>query len=50
MVENRPKKAQFNVYLPTVLVREIKHRSIDEGLSLSAFVGRVVSDYLEEKR
>ena len=31
-------------------VREIKHRSIDEGLSLSAFVGRVVSDYLEEKR
>jgi len=50
MVENRPKKAQFNVYLPADLVREIKHRSIDEGLSLSAFVGRVVSDYLEEKR
>lgn len=50
MVENRPRKAQFNVYLPADLVREIKHRSIDEGLSLSAFVEHVMSDYLEEKR
>ncbi|TCJ91493.1 MULTISPECIES: CopG family transcriptional regulator [Dermacoccus] len=50
MVKGRLKKTQFNVYQPAELVREIKHRSIDEGLSLSAFVGRVVSDYLEEKR
>ncbi|AIF40629.1 CopG family transcriptional regulator [Dermacoccus nishinomiyaensis] len=50
MVEGRLKKTQFNVYLPADLVREIKHRSIDEGLSLSAFVERVMSDYLEEKR
>lgn len=49
MVEERQKKAQFNVYLPADLVREIKHRSIDEGLSLSAFVEKVMTEYLEEK-
>ncbi|USQ76183.1 CopG family transcriptional regulator [Ornithinimicrobium cryptoxanthini] len=42
-------KAQFNVYLPKDLIREIKHRGVDEGISMSALIERIVRDYLEEK-
>lgn len=41
-------KTQFNVYLPPELVRAVKHRCIDEGLSLSAFVERILTDYLQD--
>lgn len=41
---------QFNVYLPAELVRDVKHRCIDEGVSLSAFVERVLAEYLADTK
>jgi predicted HicB family RNase H-like nuclease len=39
-------KVQFNVYLPPSLVKRIKHRAIDEGESLSAYVEHALEQHL----
>jgi hypothetical protein len=37
---------KMQVYLPSGLVREAKHRAIDEATSLSRLVERALRDYL----
>lgn len=43
-------KSQFNVYLPTTLIRRLKYRALDEQTSLSDLVERALTRFLEEAR
>jgi predicted lactoylglutathione lyase len=44
----KEEKQQFNVYLTPAMIKQIKHRSVDEQLSLSDLVEKVFTAYIAQ--